>query len=504
MNFWESLITYQAEAPLLFNSLAFLVLFGVLVLFYPLVYKNLRIRNLFLLAFSLFFYYKSGGFYFSLLLASMIYDYYLAKGIHAATKESKRKFLLVTSVIINLGLLGFFKYSHFFIANINQAFGTNLKPFNFFYAYANTFFGSSYDVTDIILPVGISFYTFQALSYTIDIYRRRMEPAKSIWDFGFFISFFPHLVAGPIVKAADFIPQIYKPYAVTRKEFNSALFLILGGFIKKALISDYISVNFVDRVFDSPEKYGSLETIMAIYGYALQIYCDFSGYSDMAIGLALLLGFRLGINFNRPYKAINITDFWRRWHISLSTWLRDYLYISLGGNRKGSWRTYLNLMITMLLGGLWHGAAWRFIWWGGIHGIGLALHKMWDKQQFSFTKSSVWKGFSYVLTFHLVVFCWIFFRAANIDVVATLLHQLVNAPFAAGGFINMVQGYSMAWSLILVGLLLHWAPVTGFEKLEIYFGRLPLVAQGLSIALVILLVYQFASSQVQPFIYFQF
>src|SRR5690606_35141846 len=266
------------------------------------------------------------------------------------------------------------------------------------------------------LPIGISFFTFQSLSYTIDVYRKDLTPTRSLLDYAFFVSFFPLLVAGPIVRASYFLPQLQQPLLVTREAFGRGVFLILAGLVKKAVIADYISVNFVDRVFDNPALYSGLENLLAVYGYALQIYCDFSGYSDMAIGIALLLGFQFpnNFNFNSPYRSLSITEFWRRWHISLSTWLRDYLYISLGGNRRGRLRTYLNQFITMVLGGLWHGASLRFLLWGAMHGVGLAVHKIW----MSWTKNtwlgrSSWAGsfLSWILTFHFVCFTWIFFRA---------------------------------------------------------------------------------------------
>lgn len=224
---------------------------------------------------------------------------------------------------------------------------------------------------------GHLFFTFQSLSYTIDVYRRQITPLTSLLDYAFYVSFFPQLVAGPIVRARDFIPQIRRPLFVSNEMFGRGIFLIVSGLFKKAVISDYISVNFVERIFDNPTLYSGVENLIGVYGYALQIYCDFSGYSDMAIGIALLLGFHFNINFDSPYKSASITEFWRRWHISLSSWLRDYLYISLGGNRKGKIRQYANLIITMFLGGLWHGASWNFVLWGMMHGVALAAHKFW-------------------------------------------------------------------------------------------------------------------------------
>ncbi len=298
----------------------------------------------------------------------------------------KRKLFVATSVFINLSLLAYFKYAYFFTDLFNSAFNTDFEVINLLAEWTNNLFGSSFNISQIILPVGISFYTFQTISYTVDVYRKKLKPVKNIIDFGFYVSFFPQLVAGPIVRAAEFIPQLYQKFKLTKQEFGHAIFLILNGLVKKMLISDYISINFVDRVFDSPLSFTGFENLMAVYGYSIQIYCDFSGYTDIAIGVALFLGFRLPINFNSPYKAMNITDFWRRWHISLSSWLRDYLYIPFGGNKKGKTSTYINLMITMILGGLWHGASLRFVIWGGIHGFGLVIHKLWVKLNLSFRK----------------------------------------------------------------------------------------------------------------------
>ena len=259
---------------------------------------------------------------------------------------------------INLGLLCYFKYTNFFgmmIASLT---------------------GGHFEIRNIFLPIGISFYIFQSMSYVIDIYRGNIKPLQLFVDYLFYVSFFPQLVAGPIVRARDFLPQILQKPVVSKEMFGEGVFLIIAGLFKKAVISDYISLNFVDRVFENPLLYSGFENLMGIWGYALQIYCDFSGYSDMAIGLALLLGFRFNRNFDSPYQSATITEFWRRWHISLSSWLKDYLYISLGGNRKGRLRIYVNLMITMLLGGLWHGASWQFVLWGALHGAALCLHKL--------------------------------------------------------------------------------------------------------------------------------
>ena len=360
----QALLTYDASSPLIFSSGLFLFLFAGFMLVYSMFRRAPMARIVYVILFSLYFYYKSSGIYFLLLIFAATSDYWIAKGIHAARSTRAKRWLVVLSVAVNLGMLAYFKYTNFLIDIANQMFGQGFMQFQ-----------------NIFLPVGISFFVFQSMSYTIDIYRGQLKPLDNWCDYLFYLSFFPQLVAGPIVRARDFIPQIRQnPIVVTREMFGTGVFLILTGLFKKAIISDYISLNFVDRIFDEPLLYSGFECLAGIYGYALQIYCDFSGYSDMAIGIALLLGFRFPKNFDAPYKSATITEFWRRWHISLSTWLRDYLYISLGGNRKGKLRTYGNLLITMLLGGLWHGAAVRFILWGALHGAALALQREYEFQ----------------------------------------------------------------------------------------------------------------------------
>ena len=371
INFSEILqaLIYDPARPMLFNSVPFLLLFVLFYGGYLLFLRQANARIFYLLAFSCFFYYKSSGGYLVLLLLTTGINFALGHIIFTATQRRWRLLGLWASIICSLGILAYFKYFLFFLNTLSLVLQTD------------------FDALDILLPVGISFYTFQTLSYTIDIYRKQIEPlsagarswhewGRAFMDFSFYVSFFPQLVAGPIVRASEFLPQIRRPLSLTREASAQAFLLIMGGLFKKAVISDYLKVNFVDRVFDAPLMYSGLENLLAAYGYALQIYCDFSGYSDMAIGLALLLGFRLPENFRNPYAASSIAEFWRRWHISLSSWLRDYLYIPLGGNRLGRWRTYVNLMVTMLLGGLWHGANWVYVLWGALHGTGLALERI--------------------------------------------------------------------------------------------------------------------------------
>lgn len=501
---WKEIFLYSDRAPLIFSQYLFLFLFTIVYAIFTVTYKKFTWRNAYLFIFSLFFYYKCGGMYFWILVVSTLLDYYVAGAIHKTEAKAKRNFLLVVSLVVNLGLLAFFKYSYYFVDLVNGWFGTEFKAINLLAVFSNGIFNSGFDIYEIVLPVGISFYTFQTLSYTIDIWRKELEPARSLVDFGFFVSFFPQLVAGPIVRAADFLPQIYKPFKLTYEELGKAMFLIMNGLVKKMVISDYISINYVDRVFDDPQLYSGFENLMAVYGYAIQIYCDFSGYSDMAIGLAVLLGFHLPPNFNSPYKSKSITEFWRRWHISLSTWLKDYLYISLGGNRKGKFRTYVNLLITMVLGGLWHGAATRFIIWGGLHGLALAVHKIWmDYVPFAkkeFRGKDLIMG---LITFHFVSFCWIYFRAVDMDHIRTMLQQ-ISGNFQWQAIPEKMAAYKIAFSMIGFGFVMHLLPYKWKDWTKDHYAMLPSFLKTFIFAVVIILAYQAVSSGIQPFIYFQF
>jgi alginate O-acetyltransferase complex protein AlgI len=482
---------YHAKEPLIFNSGFFLFLFLGFYIVYSLVHKTHRAKLTFVTLFSLYFYYKSSGIYFLILIASTVVDYALANLIYKSTDQWKKYILLVFSLVINLGMLGYFKYTNFLHEIFSGLAGLPYKPF------------------DIFLPVGVSFFTFQSLSYTIDIYRGHLKPVDNILDYAFFVSFFPQLVAGPIVRAVDFIPQIYRPTYVTREMFGKAIYLICTGMFKKVVISDYISLNFVDRIFDAPTLYTGLENLFGVYGYALQIYCDFSGYSDMAIGIALLLGFHFPMNFDSPYQSRNITEFWRRWHISLSTWLRDYLYISLGGNRKGKIRTYLNLFLTMLLGGLWHGASFRFILWGALHGIALAVHKFYSSLKLKFFRTDTrWSQqtihvICILITFHFVCFCWIFFRAPNMQIAGEVLSQIIN-HFSGKIFLNFISGYKVVMFLMLLGYVLHFIPRNFELKTENWVTQSPLAVKAFLVIAVIVIVIQTKSAGIQPFIYFQF
>ncbi len=549
----KEIFLYSKDSPLLFSQLYFWLFFLVVLFFYSFL-KHKRIsRSAYLFFISLFFYYKSGGFFFFLLIFSTFSDYFLGKAIYFYKKKALKTLFLVISIVVNLGILAYFKYTYFLVDIFNEFSNSDLQAVDYLSQLSNSFFGTSFEISKIILPVGISFYTFQTISYTVDVYRDRVKAVDNILDFGFYVSFFPQLVAGPIVRAAEFIPQVYEKYNITKADFNKAVYLILNGLFKKIIISDFISTNFVDRVFQDPASYSGFENLMGLYGYALQIYCDFSGYSDIAIGVALLLGFRLLLNFNSPYKAANITDFWRRWHISLSSWLKDYLYIPLGGNKKASFgtyfftalilnslvvvailksylglaflglgansilfvlllsrkykiHTYLNLLITMLLGGLWHGANLRFVLWGLLHGFALSVHKLyliffksWQKTNFFIRLLSIF------ITFHFVCFTWIFFRAENIEKAKIMISRIFN-NFNFAGLIERVSNkdYIVIFGIILLGFVIHWISTPLKQKTVALFGRLPMFVKIIIVLIVIFIIYQGKVSEVRPFIYFQF
>ena len=495
MNMWQldwtklaEVLTYNPKQPMIFSSGLFLFLFLGFTIVYVCLQKKDTARLLFVSLFSYYFYYKSSGWYFILLGVVTVTDFVLAGRMARTSVPGKRKLLLCVSLCVNLGLLCYFKYT------------------NFFYEMLAPLWGGTFQPLDIFLPVGISFFTFQSLSYTIDVYRRQLQPLDRLLDYVFYVSFFPQLVAGPIVRARDFIPQIRQPLFVSHEMFGTGVFFILSGLFKKAVISDYISVNFVERIFDNPALYSGIENLFGVYGYALQIYCDFSGYSDMAIGIALLLGFRFPMNFNSPYKADSITDFWHRWHISLSTWLRDYLYISLGGNRKGQFRTYVNLFLTMLLGGLWHGASWNFVVWGAFHGVALAFHKAW-RSLLGKPKTAVSHGirkvFAVLLTFHFVCFCWIFFRNSTFEGSVTMIRQIMTA-FHPEVFGQLLEGYWKVFVWMGIGMGLHFVPDAWQQRACQCVVRLPLLGKAVLLIALIYLVIQIKSSDIQPFIYFQF
>ena len=421
----------------------------------------------------------------TLIWLSTVVDFAAGRGIHGNESQNRRRIFLVMSLTTNLGMLGFFKYADFFVESF-----VNLM--------ADMGVAVSAQPLRIILPVGISFYTFQTMSYSIDIYRRRLEPTRSLLDFSLFVGFFPQLVAGPIVRARDFLTQLGTNDR-TPIDTGRSLRLILGGLFKKIVIADLLATELVDGVFANPAGSTGLETLLAIYGYALQIYGDFSGYSDIAIGVALLLGFKFDDNFDQPYRSASLQEFWRRWHISLSSWLRDYVYVSLGGNRRGRTLTYRNLLITMVLGGLWHGAGWTFVFWGGLHGVGLGIERWIRERRGSGRPPS--RGNQLVrtlVTFHLVCAGWVFFRAVDLqragEVFAALGGSWGSAPSLDGGVI----------AVLLVGVAAQFFPRGRFERHWSWLSRSPVVVQAFVVVAAIMCMDFLGPDGVAPFIYFQF
>ena len=398
--------------------------------------------------------------------------------ISRSEDDRHRKRLVLAVVAIDLAALGVFKYYSFFVSSLSDTLD-------------KVGLGSPLPLLTIALPVGISFFTFQAISYVVDVYRRQVEPSPTI-DVALYLSFFPHLVAGPIVRAKEFLPQLLKPRDPSRVAVGAGISLIALGLVKKVVIADYLARSVVDPVFGVPQQFHAPDVLLAAYAYTAQIYCDFSGYTDMAIGLALLMGYVFPQNFNSPYKATGFQDFWRRWHMTLSRFLRDFLYIPLGGNRGGKWFVYRNLMLTMLLGGLWHGAAWTFVIWGGLHGLYQVLERMWGGR----VKLPVFVR--WFVTFHAVVLGWIVFRAQDVGQLGDFLTQL----FDAGPLTLLTPGVALAVGLT-IGLQL--VPTGMLEKATIWFEGLRPVVLGAGLAVLVVIATATISSQgVAPFIYFRF
>ena len=487
---WNKLIdfvSYNATDPIQFNSPIFLIFLTVALVGYPLVFKKVKLRTTYLLLFSLFFFYKTSGVFLLLLLGTAYVNFIIGSLIHKHRAEAKG--FLILSIIWNLGTLSFFKYTNYLIAGFNSVCGAEVNLLN------------------IVFPAGISFFTFQTMSYTIDIYRKKLKPVKSFLDFAFFVSFFPQLVAGPIVRASYFLPQINKKKSVTQLEVTSSIMRIFNGLFKKVIIADFLALNYIQSVFSNPTGFSGTANLIAVYAYAIKIYCDFSAYSDMAIGIAKLFGFDLPENFNLPYKASSVKDFWNRWHISLSTWLRDYLYIPLGGNRRGN--TYLNLMITMVLGGLWHvrpNAFWTYIVWGSLHGLALIIHRMWSQTKLSellntnFLLKLFYKPFAWLMTFNFVCLTWVFFRANSIQ----SAWEMLSAIFT-NIQVNQLLGWSQEFTVIgiflAVAYLFHFLPTRWDNLIVKPFSKLGIVGTALLVSFILISLAEF--KRIEPYIHQQ-
>jgi len=434
---------------MLFTQIEFFIFFSILIVFLMFIKSN-GIRKRLLLLASYYFYAYWDWRFLSLILISTILDYIVGLGLVRTNRPNRRRLLLLTSIICNLGILGFFKYFNFFVQSMETILGS---------------FGFHSGTLHIILPIGISFYTFQTLSYSIDVYRGRLDPCRNVFDFAFFVAFFPQLVAGPIVRASEFLPQLRSNAQLSWYGTFLGFRQFTIGLFKKVFIADHIAL-FVDYVFENAGAFDGVSTWLAVLAYGLQIYCDFSGYSDMAIGTARIIGYHLPTNFRSPYLATSMTDFWHRWHISLSTWLRDYLYIPLGGNRKGPMRTYVNIFITMLLGGLWHGASWTFVVWGGLHGATLVIEK-WLQQRFRVKTASaaVWclPGiFGWFVTMLIVFTSWVFFRAASFQQAFLMLRQMYSF---SGGIAWYYPFVLFTLSLVGIGHIFMAMNIINLRKL---------------------------------------
>ena len=613
VDFLKNLFAFDQAHPLLFTQFYFWAFFALVFAGFSLIHSKPLLRNAYLFACSLFFYYKTSGVFLALLLFVILYNYLAARLLHRTRREWLRSALTAFSVTVDLGLLAYFKYAYFLTDFVNNLLGLSLKVHDVLGEWLNVLTGTSaFRVDVIILPVGISFFTFQAVSYMVDVKRRKIEPVRNFLDFGFYLSFFPQLVAGPIVRASEFISQLHKPYSLSRRWFGLAIFWIMNGLLKKLILADYMAVNFCDRVFENPLLYSGFENLSALFCYSLQVYADFSGYTDIATGVALLMGFYLPQNFNSPYKAENTQQFWRRWHMTLSRWLRDYLYIPLGGNRNatagtyviiaavavvgsflsGSWwvavavfavaagiglwawkcpadrkliTTNINSMNTMLLGGLWHGASWNFMIWGGLNGLGILIYRFWHATNVyyrvvvsgaaclacwvlkTYAPAPVWNlffvwtaiitfgavvrmlyhltrlkgefkwletGWAVLMTFIFITFTRLFFRSgSNLDPAEAnevAWETARNMVGQIGGAWDlsllpaMVRQHAAILLLIFAGLLIHRLPDRFKRRYRIVFASLPVPVMLLLCLLAVFIIYQFVTADLQSFIYFQF
>lgn len=479
------LTTFFCESKgLLFCCGVFWLTFIFFLCIYALIYKKTVAMMSYVTLFSLFFYYKTNGLLVFLLLATAGVSWWLGLKIAKAEKPNIRKAYLWVYIASNILILIYFKYTNFLLDIWNDLFQSNFSPLSLF------------------LPVGISFYTFQSVSYAVDVYQKKVQATRSPLQFLFYLSFFPLLLAGPITRAGTFFPQIRKTDPISQKMIYAGLWMIIIGIIKKAVIADYLA-QYNNWIFDSPLSYSGFECFMGVLGYTVQIYCDFSGYSDMSIGIASIMGFQLMQNFNFPYRATNLSDFWRRWHISLSTWLRDYIYIPLGGNRKGKTRMYINNLLTMLIAGLWHGASWIFIFWGALHGVGLVVQKMNKKWLDRLPDNWLVRLGSWLLTFSFLIVAWVFFRSPSFEQAFVLLQRIV-VDFDFAYFLPFLHTRLLWCVLLLIPLLCHFISERWYQRLADCFIGSPWLVKVFIFLIVVQLVLQLRTGNVQPFIYYQF
>ena len=468
----------------------FLLFALIACLLYRLASRNELLRPTVLVALSLFFYSTWNPWYCLPITITALLDYNTAWLLVRTTHARKRSVLLIADVLINLGILAVFKYFNFL--------HDSAAPFY-------TFFGRALPPAPfrVVFMVGISFYTFQSMSYVIDVYRGEQKPARGFMEYFAFVSFFPTLLAGPITRARVLLTQLQQPaMPLTDEQGSRALLMIARGFIKKLVFADYLSVNLVDRAFELPRMFSSLEILIAVYAFAVQIYCDFSGYSDIAIGVAQLLGFKLPDNFNSPYRSESLVEFWRRWHISFSTWLRDYIFFALPSSRRAKWRLYWNTFVTFALGGIWHGASWTFLIWGMLHGLGLAVNHgaeaLWPRRGTKRPRHLLLRIGSVLLTFHFVCVTWIFFRCDSTQGALDILASI------AGGSMGLVNIPWPVPAMLVLALAAQWLPDNWYQRTENTFARLPAVAQAAALSAVAMLIAWTSHTSVAQFIYFKF
>ena len=503
-------LVYDSRQPLLFNTGLFIVLFAMFMILYRMLRPWRAARMIFTIAFSIYFYYKASGECCLILIGVALSDYLLGLCMQKARTLTRRRITVMRTIVtlnvtVNICLLAYFKYFGLMIETINSFFTAHIDPIN------------------VILPAGISFFTFRSISYIIDIYRGQIQACRNPLDYLFFLTFFPPLLAGPVVRAKDMLPQIKSNPVPSRDMTSEGIYLIILGIIKKMVIADFISGNFVDRVFDNPALYSGFENLMASIGFTIQLYCDFAGYSDIAIGIALLLGYRFKENFNAPFKASNPTEFWHRWHISLSTWLRDYIYIPLGGNRCSRPRAYFNQFATMVIGGFWHGASWMYVIWGAAHGTLLVIHKMLrnaipatSATETVVTESGeievvtvpsrfapVTKCFNMVFTFLLIAAAFMLFRARSLDEVGMMWHQMI-FDFHLSVAPEFISSYLTIVLAMAAGYIVHMLPTKITDPLKQGFMNAPVILQALLLAIALFIAIQVRSSDIVPFIYLQY
>jgi alginate O-acetyltransferase complex protein AlgI len=474
---------------MLFTNGNYYIFLAIVFFAYWLLATRKRVPVFFLLSASYYFYVLWNPRFLGLVFLLSTIDFLVALGLGGNRRRLVRKLLITVSLISDLGILFAFKYFNFFSASLVELLSRV------------GWRAPGYSLENLILPLGLSFITFRSLSYVVDVYRGNLKPTRRYFDYLAFVSFFPTVIAGPIVRAGVLLPQFRTRPALTNEQGAQAICLIMTGLIKKIAIADFLGNNLVDRVFDQPQLYSSLETLAAIYGYALQIYCDFSGYSDIAIGSALLLGFVLPVNFDSPYSARDLRDFWRRWHISLSTWLFDYVFVSLGGLRKRRFNLYRNLVLTFLVGGLWHGAAWTFVGWGLLHGLGLSANHGWVQLRkrlgLKATTRAWTRALSVLVTFHFVCLTWVIFRAPSLPDAWQVLKRLGAMQFGAGNLSRPIL-------LVLVfAYFVHWVPKTITDRLDRTWSWLPAPVQAALILCLAAGLYYVSGAEAQ-FIYGNF